>query len=152
MKKSLILFVFSLLLIISCSSDDTETTSTTIETTLIGKGNLYGSSSQGVDEQNLVINNQTDWDALITLLDAVNNTSDSFTETDIDFTTYTVLVAIDQVRGNGGHVLDIAVSANPENVVVTVTDLVPQGNATTVITQPYHIVKIPKTTLPIVFQ
>ncbi len=151
MKKSLILLVFSLL-VMSCSSDDTETTTTTIETTLIGKGNLYGSSSQGVDEQNLVINNQTDWDALITLLDAANNTSDSFTETDIDFTTFTVLVAIDQVRGNGGHVLDIAVSANPENVVVTVTDLVPQGNATTVITQPYHIVKIPKTTLPIVFQ
>lgn len=151
MKKSLILFVFSLL-IMSCSSDDTETTTTTIETTLIGKGNLYGSSSQGVDEQNLVINNETEWNALITLLDAANNISDSFTETDIDFTAFTVIVAIDQVRGNGGHVLGIVVNANPENVLVTVTDLAPQGNATTVITQPYHIVKIPKTTLPVVFQ
>lgn len=151
MKKSLILFVFSLLLI-SCSSDDAEVTTTTIETTLIGKGNLYGGSSQGVDEQNLVINNQAEWNTLITLLDAVNNTSDSFTETDIDFTAFTVIVAIDQVRGNGGHELDIAINANPENIMVTVTDLIPQGNATTVITQPYHIVKIPKTTLPVVFQ
>ena len=152
MKKGILTLVISLFLL-SCNSDDTEAvTTTTIETTLIGKGNLYGSSSQGVVEQNLVINSETEWNALIALLDAANTTSDSFTETDIDFTAFTVIAAIDQVRGNGGYELGITVSANSENIMVSVTDLVPQGAATTVITQPYHIVKIPKNTLPVIFQ
>jgi hypothetical protein len=125
---------------------------TSIETSLIGKGNLYGSSSQGVDQQNIVINTTADWNDLITLFDAANDVSSSFTETDIDFTNFTVIVAIDEVRGNGGHDLDIEVNSNSANIIVTVTDLIPQGNATTVITQPYHIVKIPKNTLPVVFQ
>lgn len=152
MKKYLMIFVFSLFLM-SCNSDDEATTTMIpIETTLIGKGNLHGGSSQGVNQQNITITNETDWNALITLLDAVNPVSDSFTETDINFNDFTLIVAIDQVRPNGGHELDIAINSNSENIIVTVTDISPQGNATTVITQPYHIVKIPKTTLPIVFQ
>ncbi|WP_430412611.1 protease complex subunit PrcB family protein [Kordia sp.] len=151
MKKCIFLCVVSLFLL-SCDSDDSETTNTTIETTLIGVGNLYIGSSQGVDEQNLIINNESEWNALITLFDAANDVSSTFTETDVDFTAFTVIVAIDQVRPNGGHLLDIAVNANSENIVVTVTSLVPQGAATTVFTQPYHIVKIPKNTLPVIFE
>ncbi|MFK7748397.1 MAG: hypothetical protein AB8B65_08410 [Kordia sp.] len=152
MKNYTILFILSLL-ICSCSSDDdSETTISSIETTLIGKGSLYGGSSQGVYQQNIVINTTADWNNLILLFDAVNDVSSSFTETDIDFTNFTVIVAIDEVRGNGGHDLDIEVNSDTQNIIVTVTDLIPEGNATTVITQPYHIVKIPKNTLPVVFE
>ncbi|WP_298424419.1 protease complex subunit PrcB family protein [uncultured Kordia sp.] len=148
MKKYLMLFVFSLFLM-NCNSDDSETISTTIETTLIGKGNLHGGSSQGVTQQNHLINDEADWNAILPIFDTVSH---SFTETNIDFSMFTVIVAIDQVRPNGGHELDIAINSNSENVIVTVTDISPQGQATTVITQPYHIVKIPKNTLPVIFQ
>lgn len=151
MKNYVILFLLSLF-VYSCSSDDDAPTMSPVETTLIGKGNLYGSSSQGVDQQNIVINTTTDWDNLISLLDAENNVSSSFTETDIDFTNFTVIVAIDEVRGNGGHDLAIDVNSNAQNIIVTVTDLIPEGAATTVITQPYHIVKISKNTLPVIFE
>ncbi|WP_046757042.1 protease complex subunit PrcB family protein [Kordia jejudonensis] len=153
MKNSILIIVFSFLLF-NCSSEDASVTSTmtAVETTLIGKGNLYGGSSQGVNQQNLVITNETDWNALITLFDAVNTVSDSFSETAIDFSAFTVIAAIDEIQGSGGHALDIEVNSSSTQVMVTVIDISPQGNATTVITQPYHIVKIPKTNLPIVFQ
>ena len=151
MKNYVTLFVLTLF-ICSCSSDDSEPAMTSVETSLIGKGNLYGGSSQGVDQQNIVINTTADWNDLITLFDAANDVSSSFTETDIDFTNFTVIVAIDEVKGNGGHELDLDVNSNSQNIVVTVTDLSPEGNATTVITQPYHIVKIPKNTLPVIFE
>lgn len=151
MKNYAILFMLSLF-ICSCSSDDSEPTVSSIETSLIGKGSLYGGSSQGVDQQNIVINTTADWNNLISLFDAANDVSSSFTETDIDFTNFTVIAAIDEVRGNGGHDLAIDINSNSQNIIVTVTDLIPEGNATTVITQPYHIVKIPKNTLPVIFE
>jgi len=154
MKKYIAVLVFTLFLF-SCNSDDSNDATETpinIETTLIVKGNLYGSSSQGVDEQNLVINTEADWNALISLFDTATNAYQTLLEADIDFTAFTVIVAIDQVRGNGGYLLDLDVNANSENIIVTVTDVFPQGAATTVITQPFHIIKISKNTLPIIFQ
>ena len=152
MKKSLILFIFSLFLW-SCQSDDTTATSITpIETTLIGKGNLYGGSSQDMNQQNLVITNETELNDFLNLLDPVNNISGYFNETDINFTEFTLIIAIDEIRPSGGHELGIDVNTDNEIIFVTVTSISPQGQATTVLTQPYHIVKIPKSTLPIIFQ
>ncbi len=42
--------------------------------------------------------------------------------------------------------------SNSENIIVNITKFAPEGNATTVITQPYNIVKIPTSELSIIFE
>lgn len=62
-----------------------------------------------------------------------------------------VIIVIDAVYPNGGHSVDImTVDENPQNIEIDVEKLL-QGNVTTVVTQPYHIVKIPKIQKPVIF-
>lgn len=116
---------------------------------LIGKGNLSGDY---VAQQNTVITNTTQWNNLLADLDSTNNVSGSFTETNIDFNQYMVIAVFDEVYNNGGHSIDIiSVIETSQNIEVDVEKLLP-GNATSVVTQPYHIVKIPKILKPVIFQ
>ncbi|MFD2541188.1 protease complex subunit PrcB family protein [Lacinutrix gracilariae] len=152
MKIKALILVLSILTF-NCNSDNTTTNSEEeVASTLISKDNLYGNGDEGIAEQNMVIQNQTDWNNLLTQIDAVNTTSHTFTETDIDFSEYTIIAVFDQIRGNGGHSIDLNITSNQEVITVTVTHINPAGNAATVITQPYHIVKIEKSNLPIYFE
>lgn len=130
----------------------TPTPKTSIVPIEIGTGCLYGGGSEGVLEQNLVITDSVTWNALKAQMNTVNNATYNFTEQTIDFTQWTVLAAFDQVRPSGGHALSFtSIIANYTQIVATVTDTHPNGAATTVITQPYTIVKIPVSNLPITF-
>ncbi len=154
-------FLFVSCIIVSCNNDEPTPipfVPVTINPSLVGKGNLNG--SEGVNQQNAIITNETDWHNLKTIIDsqyiAIGEgnyyTYNNFAETTIDFTNFTVIAVFDQVYGNGGHSIDITnITEYENNIVVTVENLL-TGNASSVITQPYHIVKIPKTTKPIVFE
>jgi hypothetical protein len=161
MKKLLLLLVS--LIAISCTdNDDTPTPVTpfapvTINPILISK-QRYFDSQGGISEQNLIINDETNWTNLKNLMDApytpygINFCQQYFTETTIDFNSYTVIAAFDKINGGGGYSIDITnITEYETNIVVTVQKLL-TGNGSQVITQPYHIVKIPKATKPIVFQ
>lgn len=151
MKKYLLLFVCLIFSIISSCSDNEDTIESKTSVTIhqIGKGNLM---EDYVPQQNMVITNSTQWTQLLNDLDNVNNVSDGFTETNIDFNQYMVIAVFDQVYNNGGHSVDIiTVDDNPQNIVVDVEKLL-TGNVTSVVTQPYHIVKIPKIAKPVIFQ
>lgn len=79
-------------------------------------------------------------------------TENNFEETTIDFANFTVIAVFDQVHGNGGHSIDITnITEYENNIVVTVENL-QTGNTSSVGTQPYHIVKIPRNPKPIVFE
>ncbi len=151
MKKN-VLIILLLTLFISCTSDNDNTGMTNLESTLIAKENLHGNGAEGISEQNLIISDQTTWNDLITQMNSVNNVSDNFTETDIDFSEYTIIAVFDEIKRNGGHSLELNIMSNSENIIVNVTDLAPEGNPTTVITQPFHIVKIQNSDLPIIFE
>lgn len=148
------LVILVALLAFSCDSDEdnSDTERINVEHTLIIRDNLYGNGDEGLVNQNMVITNQNAWDALIVQLDTVNNVSDHFSETAIDFSLYTVIAVLDEIKGSGGHSLELSIMSNTENIIVNVTDLAPEGNATTVITQPFIIVKISNSDMPIVFQ
>ena len=158
--KNVFLLLISFI-IVSCNDDEPTPTPTpfipvTISSSLIAKRNLNG--SEGINQQNTIITNETDWNNLKNQIDlyyqlfGINYTEQYFAETTIDFTNYTVIAVFDQVYGNGGHSIDITnITEYENNIVVTVENLL-TGNASSVITQPYHIVKIPKTTKPIVFE
>jgi hypothetical protein len=110
---------------------------------LVGEGSLYSSGREGFSKEFSVIKTEQEWETLKTKLNSVNRVTDNFTETDIDFSLYQVLFVIDEVKGNGGWSIDITEIENQANqIVVTVTNL-NKGNASSVITQPYQIVKIP---------
>lgn len=151
MKKILLLiFPVLLLVFVSCSSnEDTTENKTVISTQLIGKGDLIGNS---LPQQNLVITTSAEWTTLLAQLDSQNNVSAGFTETNINFNQFMVLAVFDETYGNGGHSIDIiSVDEQPQNIVVDVDKLL-TGDVTTVVTQPYHIVKIQKSTKPVIFQ
>ncbi len=135
----------------SCSITDNPTNS--IEFTQIGKGNLYGNGLENIDKQNLVISDDNAWRALLSKINTVNNVSDEFTETNIDFSKFIVIASFDEVKTSGGYSIDITkITEGEGNIFVTVKNISNNGNATTVMTQPYNIVKIPKTNKSIIFE
>jgi len=151
MNKNVLIILLTIF-VLSCNSDDDNSEIVNIETTLIAKDNLYGSGDEGIIEQNLIISDQTTWNNLMTQMNLVNNVTDNFTETDIDFSEYKILAVFDEIKGNGGHSLELDITSDSENIIVNITYLDPEGNATTEITQPFHIVKISNSNLPIIFE
>jgi hypothetical protein len=149
--KNVLIIVLSIL-VLGCSSDDDNSEVINIQSSLIAKDNLYGNGAEGIMKQNLIISDQTSWNDLIGKMNLVNNTSDNFKETDIDFTTHTIIAVFDEIKGNGGHSLELNIISNSKKIMVNVTDSASEGNFTTVITQPFHIVKIQNSDLPIIFK
>ena len=150
--KTHALIVLLFTLFISCDSGDNNSELTIIESTLIAKDRLFGNGEEGITPQNIVIANQSNWNDLITQMNSVNNVSDNFSEIDISFSEYNVIAVFDELKGNDGHSIELSIISNSENIIVSVTNLPSEGNAATVITQPYHIVKIPTSILPIIFE
>jgi hypothetical protein len=141
-----------LLFALNCKSTKNQANMNNEDVVLIGEGKLYGSGSESIEKQNLVITNSKDWNALVAKMNAVNNVSDSFTEIDIDFSEYTVIAVFDEVKNSGGHSLNLIFQKINDKVLVEVLCKSPEGIATSVMTQPYYIVKIPKTEVPIEFK
>lgn len=151
MKKHILIILLSVF-VMSCSLEENNSEIVNIESTLIAKGNLFGNGNEGIIEQNIEITDQNTWENLITQMNSVNNVSNNFSETNIDFSQYKIIAIFDKIRGNGGHSLELNIISNTENIIVNITDVVPEGHATTVITQPFHIVKISNADLPIIFK
>jgi hypothetical protein len=102
-------------------------------------------------QQNSVMTNSDNWIELLNQIDSINNVSGNFTEIDIDFNNFQIIAIFDDIKPNGGYALDVLVIENENNIKVTITEIIPQDNATTVITQPYIIVKILINSKPIIF-
>ncbi|MBF4471197.1 protease complex subunit PrcB family protein [Flavobacterium sp. HJJ] len=131
---------------------DNETAGSSINPITIRKYILYGNGDEKIHQQNLIINSNSDWTQLMQQMNTRNNVTNSFSETNIDFSKYTVIAIFDKIYGNGGHSIDITnIAEHQNNIIVTVANLL-TGDVTSVMTQPFHIVKIPKTTKPIIFQ
>lgn len=147
-----LLGIVILLFALNCKSTENQAKMTQENIVLIGKGNLYGSGAEGIEKQNLVITTTEEWKGLLNKINTVNKVSDSFSETDIDFSEYTIIAIFEEVKNSGGHSLDLVIQETKDKMSVDVLRKSPDGIATSVMTQPYYIVKIPKTSLPIVFE
>jgi hypothetical protein len=110
---------------------------------IIQDGSLSG--SEEMPEQNLVIRKNKDWNDLLEKVNAINNESDNFTETDIDFSQFMIIACFDAVRGSGGYDIHIAdITQSSKKITVDVEQGSPGGGVvTTVITQSYLIIKLP---------
>lgn len=151
MRTTIYIFLISVLSF-GCDSNGSQSKLTPVTSTLIAKDNLYGNGAEGIDQQNLVITDQGIWTDLLTQMDAVNDVSSSFSEIDIDFSEYTIIAVFDELKSSGGHSIELNIISNSEQVIVSISHTIPEGNALTVMTQPFHIVKISNSDLPIVFE
>lgn len=147
-----LLGIVILLFALNCKSTQNQAKMTKDNIVVIGKGNLYGSGAERIDKQNLVITTSEEWKDLLNKMNSVNNVTDSFSETEIDFSKYIVITVFEEVKNTGGHSLDLIIQEAKDKILVEVLRKSPDGIATSVMTQPYFIVKILKNDLPVVFQ
>ncbi len=114
--------------------------------TIIAKGNLMGNGKEQISKQLIVISDSLSWNRLVAKMNTVNNASAGFLEKKVDFSQYTVLALFGDVEGSGGYSIDLNVFEDKMKVYVEAVYKMPLGSvASMVITQPYLIVKIPKT-------
>ena len=144
-----ILLILSFFLSFGCNNNDPQKPfqSTEITFTEIGQGALFGNGVENISQSNLLINNQTDWQNLISQMNSVNNVSDTFSETSIDFDNFSVIAIFLEIKGNGWEVVINTIIENEDYITISIQET---EFMTTVITQPFQIVKIPKTTKEIV--
>ena len=146
-----LLFIFSSLIILSCTHDKASQASP-VPITEIDKESLYGAGAEGIHQSNYVITNTADWQNLMTQMNSTNNVTDNFAETNIDFNTYEVIAVFDEVQSNGGYTVNITnITETDAEISVAYHLSSPNGLATCVLTQAFHIVKIPKSNKPVIF-
>lgn len=141
-----ILFVFA-----SCNSDDSDDKSSNVTYSQILKGDTYSTESNN-PKGNLVIQDQTTWNNVLSKMNLILPANVIFPDTNIDFSKYQVIAVFDQVRNYGGYSIDITKITETRNRIVVKVEQLKKGGIATVITQPYHIVKIPKSDKKIVFE
>lgn len=151
MKNLLVILSTILLGLASCDTTDEQDLSA-IQPEIISKGNLYGNGGEGITQQNLSITDQETWMAIMNQMDAVNNVSDDFTQTEINFSDYQLVAIFDDIKSNGGSSLEINLLENDDNIEIGVVHINAEGNVPTVITQPYLIARIPSSDKTIIFK
>ncbi|MCH2229365.1 MAG: protease complex subunit PrcB family protein [Crocinitomicaceae bacterium] len=136
---------------LECSEADDQKTETMLFE-VVANGILSGAGEEGIEESNVVIQSQEAWDRLLFKMDAVNTESNFFVKKAVDLTESTVIACFDQVQSSGGYSLKIADVQEGENQIqVAIKKTSPNGIATSVMTQPYYIIIIPKTSKEIIF-
>ena len=155
--KTLIKSLVFALVLTACSTDNenlpaNQNTDIETEALLIGKGDLFGNGDEQIPQQNLVIDSEAEWETLQLQMNTTNPCTTGFTETAIDFNQWTVIAVFDAIRGNGGHSIDIIEVVENETTITVTVDKLLNGDMTLVMTQPFHIVKIPATNKPVVFE
>ena len=146
--KTLILTFISFFMLLSCSNSDDSFTPQNITPTLIGKNSI---SNPSTPLQNSLITSQVQWDNLLSIMNSTNNVSNNFLETNIDFNNFDIIAVFRNPISNSSSTVDITSIVETGNQrAVTVQNLIDGVSAD--VAQPFHIVKIPKSTKPIVFQ
>ncbi|MDX2359456.1 MAG: protease complex subunit PrcB family protein [Crocinitomicaceae bacterium] len=147
-------------LLISCGSTKDITTAevehpaelSSVEFTTIVRNELSGAGEEGLVQSMIVVRTQEEWEALKEKMNKVNNETDAFeTPEFVDFSSEMLIACFDRVRSTGGydlHVNHITESTDTMNVFIELA--IPAGAATSVLTQPYSIIKLTKTDKTIV--
>jgi hypothetical protein len=148
--KTLILTML-LILTLSCSKNNEENSFTpkTIIPTLIGKGDL--GASENISPQNTVIYDNTNWNNILNSLQSY--TLQQFTETtDVDFTNFQLIAVFDTLYPSPVYHVNITnITENLNNIVVSYEKIFAPSPISEY-AQSFIIVKIPKSTKPLVFQ
>lgn len=154
MKSFLIIFIiypFSLLTH-SCGTNDvkhsekTENAISKIEYLPVKSGVLYGAGEEGISQGIIGVSNTQELNALRSKMNTVNEELEEDVIPDLHFFDEEMLIFIfDKVRGTGGYTFEVEeIIEHKEMLEIQVLSKRPADPATSVMTQPYQIVSIPK--------
>ena len=121
--------------------------------TPLSKGNLFGNGAEGFKKENIVISSKKEWKSFLLKIDTTNKVSSTF-ENAIDFSKEIIVICLDNVRNSGGfsvEIIEVIKEAGTTLIKVKFKSPKPMDMVTSVIIQPYHIVKINKTNKKIKF-
>lgn len=148
--KNILLILTTLVFLISCSDNENiQTFPQNKEFDIIYNGVLNGNGSEGIVQSNIVISNATDWQNLITQMNSFTNVSNNFSETDIDFDNYLTIAVFLDIKPTGWEVQIDNITENMNSLIVSTNE---NEFDSSVITQPFSIVKIRKTEKTIEFE
>lgn len=150
MKKIFLMAILSIVLV-SCSSDDNNESfsSQNIDFTLIAKGSPNIAFYDNSDVENIVFTNSSDWDNFLSEISNSVNVEITFLETNVDFDNFQVIAVVRELQPTGNEVEITNIVEYQDTILVTVIFI--EGDAT-ILSQPFHIVKIPKSDKPVVFE
>ena len=144
--KIFITILFSLLLVGCPKNEEGVFTS-------LSKGNLFGNGAEGFKKENIVISSKKEWKFFLSKFDTTNKVSSTF-ENAMDFSKEMIVICLDNVRNSGGfsvEIIEVIKEASITLIKVKFKSPKPMDMVTSVIIQPYHIVKINKTNKKIKF-
>ena len=113
----------------------------------ISFGSLYGNGIEGISKSNLIIKNQKDWESLVDKMNLQANSSLKLKNTLIDFSSDMIICVFDTLRNTDGFRLKIDKIITENNRTIINYQLVkpaPKDVVSTVITQPFYILKTKK--------
>jgi hypothetical protein len=144
MSKTLFLLVF---LFFACrTSEEIPTSPKAIDFEPIGSGILYGAGEEGLMAGAYLVNSANELSQILTKMNAVNSGDYLNLTPDASyFKEHSMLFLFDEVRGSGGHTFEIKkLTLHNDLLKIGVLSAKPEGMATTVMTQPFQIIEIPK--------
>jgi len=116
----------------------------------INQDNLFGNGDELVGiGKGMTIQTAEEWEVLRTKMNSVNPTQD---EVSIDFELTTVLAYFDYIRTTGGHSVQIVeVIETTNGLQARFKTSAQEGFSAEIMSQPFHIISIPKTTKTVKF-
>lgn len=148
MIRSTIGILVQLFLLMGCKTGQNGI-SEIIQFTVIEQNSLYGNGEEGLASKEFIISNTKDWHQLLEKMG--RNNGSKLSDEPINFSKYDIIAVFDQIRPSSGFSLAVDVCQLEGYIVIETISIVPQGPAASVITQPYVILKIEKTNVPIKF-
>ncbi|MDO4728682.1 MAG: hypothetical protein Q4B43_06725 [Bacteroidota bacterium] len=144
--KRILFSLLAMVLLVGCSKDDAPAVVTEqyVQYMTLLKGNESNFYSVDESEKRLVFTNSESWNEFVSLTE-----SSSLSSIEIDFNQFTVIALIEELQGNQSTLEVTTIVDNGTRLEVVSKRLNTFLNATS---RPYHIVRIPKTTKPVVFK
>lgn len=149
---SILLFI---LIISSCTvtkpTEQLETETNPVNFTVLKKGNLYGGGSEEIEEGVVVIRSFEELQTIVAKVNSANQTVDEGLVSDIHFFDENMLLFVfDKLRGTGGFTMSVqGIYQSKEQLILELVKSAPDGPATTVMTQPFQIIELQKSDLPV---
>lgn len=110
----------------------------------IFSGSLYGNGTEGISKRNFMIKNQQDWESLVNKMNLRDDSSLKLKNTSIDFSSDMIICVFDTLRNTDGFQLKVDKIITKNNHTIINYHLVkpaPKDRVSTVITQPFYILK-----------
>lgn len=138
---------FLVLLFFACkTSKEISTAPAAIDFEPIGSGILYGAGEEGLLAGAYLVNSVDELSEILSKMNSQNSGDYlNLTPDDSYFKEHSIVCLFDQVRGSGGHTFEIKkLTRHNDLLKISALSAKPEGMATTVMTQPFQIIEIPK--------